>query len=82
VAAGIIVLSSGVAFAQQIQLEGIVVTNSKVPTKAIDSPSPSSSVGRAKAQRVPTPVAATGPVEPGEPIGARSVAGASQLDLI
>jgi hemoglobin/transferrin/lactoferrin receptor protein len=82
VAAGIIVLSSGVAFAQQIQLEGIVVTTSKVPTKAIDSPSPSSSVGRAKAQRVPTPVAATGPVEPGEPIGARSVAGASQLDLI
>jgi hemoglobin/transferrin/lactoferrin receptor protein len=80
-AAGIIVLSGGMALAQQIQLDGIVVTTSKVPTKAIDSPSPASSVGRSRAP-APAAAVATAPAEPGEPIGAQSVAGASTLDLI
>ena len=83
-AAAIIVLSGVAASGQNIQLDEIVVTTSKVATKAINSPSPSSSVGRTKAS-APRPVAAAAPaesVEPGEPIGAQSVAGASTLDLI
>lgn len=73
----------GAAFAAEpIQLEGIVVSTSKVPTKAIDSPSPASSVGRSSA---PVKAAAAATVSGGSPIGpaaAQTVTGASTLDII
>ncbi len=77
----------GAAFAAEpIQLEGIVVSTSKVPTKAIDSPSPASSVGRSrtpvKAKAVAAAAATQGGGAASDPVGAQSVTGESTLDII
>lgn len=45
-AAGVVILSGGIAAAQEISLEGIVVTTSKVEESAIDALSGSSAIGK------------------------------------
>jgi hemoglobin/transferrin/lactoferrin receptor protein len=76
-AAVVLALSGAMAMAQETQLEGIVVTSSKVPAKAVDSPSPSSSIGGAK----PAAPVATAPGEAAQAASAQSVAGKSELEL-
>jgi hemoglobin/transferrin/lactoferrin receptor protein len=45
-AAGLVILSGGVAAAQEISLEGIVVTTSKIEESAVDTLSGSSAIGK------------------------------------
>lgn len=80
-AAAVIVSSSATIMAQEVQLEGVVVTTSKTPTRAVDSPSPSSSVGGSSS---PAPAVFTAPVtgDSESAFSAESVSGTGELDLI